>query len=164
VITVTGADLHPGALADFCDGRAKLVLIVRAPCAPAALARLITPGVLVLQTVDGRGLDRVAACEGPCVAALVPEGAACFLHDPAAGSEPWQRLTMGPLPKAPAHGLGGLSAWQMQEDLRHLATLAQSPFAAPAGASQAGGSALGSADAVDRLSAWLLQGSELPEH
>lgn len=164
VITIDGADLHAGALADYCDGRAKLVLVVRGPCAPAALARLITPGVLVLQTVDGAGLDRMVACEGPCVAALVPEGAACFLHDPAGGSEPWQRLRVAPLPEPPKHALGGLSAWQMQEDLRQLATLAQTPFTIPAGGPAGSGPALGSSDAVDRLSSWLLQNADLPDH
>ena len=38
-------------------------------CGPAPLARCITPGTLVLQTVDGAGLDRVAAFDGPAVAA-----------------------------------------------------------------------------------------------
>lgn len=162
LITVEGADLHAAALAEYCDGRAKLVLVVRGPCAPAALARLITPGVMVLQTIDGTGLDRVATCEGPCVAALVPEGAARFLHDPAGGAEPWQRLTIAPLPPPPKHALGGSSAWQMQEDLRQLATLAQTPFTVPAGTGRSEGPAMGNADAVDRLSAWLLQASEFP--
>jgi len=156
VVSVEGADLHAGALADFCDGRAKLVLVVRGPCAPAALVRLITPGTLVLQTVDGSGLQRVADCEGPAIAALVPEGAAQFLHDPTQGSEPWQRLSVNELPAAPRHRLGGVSAWQLAEDLRQLATLARTPFAI-AGQGQAPAPAVGSSDAVDRLAAWLLE-------
>ena len=65
VVTLDGADLHAGALAQFTDGREKIVLVVRGPCAPAPLVRCITPGTLVLQTADGRGLDRVAAFDGP---------------------------------------------------------------------------------------------------
>src|ERR1019366_2400837 len=67
VIEVDGADLHAGALADFADGRQKLVLVVRGPCGPAPLARCITPGTLVLQTTDGAGLDRVASFDGPAI-------------------------------------------------------------------------------------------------
>jgi len=164
VITVDGADLHAAALADFCDGRAKLVLVVRGRCAPAALVRLITPGTLVLQTGDGAGLERVASFEGPAVAAIVRDGAARFLHDPAGGREPWQRLSVLALPDPPRHGLGGVSAWQLTEDLRQLASLAQTPFAIPTEGRNAGASALGGPEAVERLAAWLLSRSESTGH
>jgi hypothetical protein len=162
VVSVDGADLNAGALADFCDGREKLVLVVRGPSAPAALARLITPGTLVLQTQDRAGLDRVVAYEGPSVAALVPEGAARFLHDPTAGREPWQRLSVAFLPEAPRRALGGFSAWQMAEDLQQLATLARTPFAIPTLGGGDGTPALGGPEAVERLAAWLLSRSDPP--
>ncbi len=76
MVAVDGSEVHAGALAEFADGREKLVLVVRGASAPAPLARCITPGTLVLQTDDGRGLDRVAAFDGPAIAAIVPEGAA----------------------------------------------------------------------------------------
>jgi hypothetical protein len=155
VVSVYGADLHGNALADFCDGSAKLVLVVRGRSAPAPLARLITPGTFVLQTVDGTGLDRWAAFQGPAVAALVPEGAAQFLHDPAGGRESWQRLSVVELPPPPRRGLGSASAWQMAEDLRQLAALARTPFAIPAAGAPAA-AAIGESDAVDRLTSWLL--------
>lgn len=158
VVSVEGADLHVGGLADFVDGREKIVLVVRGPCPPAPLVRLITPGTLVLQTTDGTGLERVATADGPAIAALVPEEAARFLHDPHAGREPWQRLTLWDVPAAPAKALGGASAWQMSEDLRQLNALAAAPIPAPASA----GGAVTGAEAVDRLASWLLSQSTLP--
>ena len=162
VISVDGTDLHAAALARFCDGRAKLVLVVRGACAPAPLVRLITPGTLVVQTADRAGLDRFVAYQGPAVAALVPQGAARFLHDPAGGREPWQRLSVLELPEPPRRALGGFSAWQMTEDLQQLTTLARTPFAIPALGAGEGTAALGGPDAVERLAAWLLSRSDPP--
>ncbi|MBK6307526.1 MAG: hypothetical protein IPF47_18080 [Gemmatimonadetes bacterium] len=128
----TAPDLHIGGLADYLDGREKLVLVVRGASPPAPLVRLITPGTMVLQTSDDSGLDLVATTSGTAVAALVPAEAARFLHDPAQGREPWQRLTVWHMPPAPKNALGGLSAWQMQEDLRQLEALAAGPTATAA--------------------------------
>ena len=155
VIGVDGADLHAGALADFTDGRSKIVLVVRGACAPAPLARCITPGTFVMQSVDGAGLDRVAPFEGPAIVALVPEGCATFTHDPRRGVEGWQRLTISHLPDAPKKAIGGVSAWQMAEDLRLLADLARTPFTVPS-RDGAGAPAMGAEDAVDRVTHWLL--------
>ncbi len=155
VVSVDGADLHAAPLAEFCDGRAKLLLVVRGPSAPAPLVRLITPGTLVVQTVDRAGLDHFAAYPGPAVAALMPQGAACFLHDPTGGKESWQRLSVLELPEPPRRGLGGSSAWQMTEDLQQLAALARTPFTIPAPGA-APSAALGESEAVDRLTSWLL--------
>jgi hypothetical protein len=160
VIEVDGTDLHAGALADFADGRQKLVLIVRGPCGPAPLARCITPGTLVLQTTDGSGLDRVASFDGPAIAAMVPDGAATFLHDPIGGRESWQRLTVTHLPDAPKRAVGRLSAFQLGEDLRLLGDLARTPFAVP-GANGATAHAVGATDAVDKIATWLLGQSGL---
>ena len=58
-------------------------------------ARCITPGTLVLQTTDGTGLDRVAAFDGPAIAAMMPRGRggrSCTIRR--RGREPWQRLTV----------------------------------------------------------------------
>lgn len=162
VVEVSGADLHAGALLDFADGREKLVLVVRGEMAPAALVRCITPGTFVMQTVDGRGLDRMAAFEGPAIAALAPEGAAVFTHDPARGPESWQRITAQDLPKAPARAIGGASLWQMDQDLKVLADLARTPFTVPGPKGAPGAPAIGASDAVDRLAGWLLETSGLP--
>jgi hypothetical protein len=161
VVVLDGADLHASDLAAFADGREKLVLVVRGPCAGAPLARCITPGTLVLQTVDGGGLDRVAAFEGPAIAAMLPEGAAVFLHDPAGGREPWQRLTVRHLPEMPKRSIGGMSVWQMSEDLRLLTDLARTPFTVPSAGGSAPASAVGASDAADRIAGWLLGQSGL---
>ena len=155
LVTLDGADLHPGTLTDYADGRQKIVLVVRGPAAPAPLARCITPGTLVLQTVDGSGLDRVAAFDGPAIAAVLPEGSAVFLHDPVAGRDGWQRLTLRTLGEAPKRPVGGTSVWQMTEDRTLLEELARTPFAIPAPGG-APAPALGADEAVDRLAAWLL--------
>jgi hypothetical protein len=164
VVEVDGSDVHAGALTDFADGREKLVLVVRGASAPAPLARCITPGAFVLQTADGSGLDRAGAFDGPAIAAMVPQGAAVFVHDPLGGREPWQRLTVQHLPEPPKHGIRGISVFQMGEDLRLLADLARTPFAVPsAGGAGAGACApaVGASDAVDRIAAWLLPESGL---
>ncbi len=156
VVRVDGADLLPGALMDYADGREKIVLVVRGASPPAPLARCITPGTFVLQTVDGSGLDRLATFEGPAVAALVPEGAAVFTHDPAGGAEPWQRLSVRFMPEMPKRGVGGQSAWQMTQDLRVISTLATTPFIVPGADGKASAHAMGASDATDRIAAWLL--------
>lgn len=162
VVEVDGADLHAGALLDFADGREKLVLVVRGEAPPAALVRCITPGTFVLQTIDGAGLELLAGFEGPAIAALVPEGAAVFLHDPRKGAEPWQRLSLMPLPEAPKKAIGGASAWQMNEDLKMLKDLARTPFAVPGVQGQKATPAMGAGDAVDRLATWLIDSAGLP--
>lgn len=156
VVLVDGADLQAGALMDFTDGREKIVVVVRGASPPAPLARCVTPGTFVLQTVDGSGLDRVAAFNGPAVAAIVPEGAAVFMHDPAAGKEPWRRITVKHIPAAPKKAIGGQSAWQMAEDLRVVADLATTPFSVPVSGGGAAVPAVGAADATDKIAAWLL--------
>lgn len=161
VVEVNGADLHAGALLDFADGREKIVLVVQGAAPPAALVRCITPGTFVLQTVDGTGLDRLAGYAGPAIAALLPEGAATFMHDPNAGKEPWQRLTVPFMPAGPFKAVGGFSAWQMEQDVKMLAELARTPFAVPSAPGGKGEPALGAGEAVDRIASWLLDTSGL---
>jgi hypothetical protein len=150
VVSVDGSDLQAGGLAEFTDGRVKLVLVVRGACAPAALVRLITPGTLVLQTADETGLDRVAMSDGPAIAAMVPEGSALFLHDPSAGREPWQRISVWGDAQPPVRAMGGTSAWHMAEDLRQLSALATAPVSGSSPASATG------TDTTERLAQWLV--------
>lgn len=169
VVTVQGGDLRPGGLSEFLDGRLKIVLIVDGECAPAALVRLVAPGTFVVQTVGGSGLDRLAAFEGPGVAALVPDSAARFLYDPGAGAAAHDRIRIEQLPdRAPRRTIGGLSPSQQAEELELLRSLAARPSAAappsadavPAAAS--GGGPL-PADPADRLAAWLLSRVDLSD-
>lgn len=159
LIAVDGVQVRGGALAEYTDGREKLVLVLRGRSAPAPMVRCITPGTLVVQTNDGRGLDRVAAFDGPAIAAIVPEGAATFLHDPDAGRESWQRLTIWNAGDTAAQGLGGESRWQMEEERKLLLELARTPFAVPGPHGSVPAS--GAADAVDRIASWLIGQSEL---
>ncbi len=156
VVLVNGADVQSGAIMDFVDGREKIVLVVCGVSPPAPLARCITPGTFVLQTVDGSGLDRLAAFNGPAVAAIVPEGTALFMHDPNGGNDPWQRMTVTFTPAAPKKSIGGQSSWQMSEDLQVIADLAATPFRVPAVGNGAAAPALGAADAAEKIAAWLV--------
>lgn len=160
VAVVNGADLHASELAELIDGSVHIVVVVEGACPPAALVRLISPGTFVLQTVDGRGLDRFADCRGPAIAALVDGAAASFVHDPARGSTPWQRLELWTQPPATqCRRIGGLSARQQREELAQLVALATPPAPVPALVGMptpAGG------EAIDRLTDWLLAESGLP--
>ena len=125
-----------------------------------ALARLIAPGTFVLQTSDATGLERFAAWDGPGVLALVPDEAARFVHDPAAGATVWDRLTVTFLPSEPPRKpIGGLSAAQQAEELALLAALASKPAGAAVepGAGSGSVAAAAAADPVDKLAAWLLR-------
>ena len=159
LVSVAGADLHAAALGDFTDGRQKIVLMVEGTCPPAPLVRLVTPGTFVMQTSNDSALDAVASFDGPAVAAIVPESAAAFTHDPAGGAEPWQRLSIQRLPAPPFGSVPGMSMWQLREDLRQLEALAAEPTGQPIPPGAA--TAANAPDAVDRLTAWLLEQSDL---
>ncbi len=173
VVSIDGADLRASDLAVFLDGAMKIVLVVRGPSPPAPLARLTTPGTYVLQTSDVAELAGLAAAPGPGLAALVPEDAARFRHDPSAGITLAERLTVTHVPSAtPRHALGGSSVLQQTEDLRQLAELAAAaarPTAAVCAPAETAAVASGHAEAepiasdpAGRLAAWLLQQAELP--
>lgn len=169
VVQVEGADLRAGGLSEYLDGTVRIALVVDGPTTPAPLARLVGHGVFVAQSADATVLDRLAAHEGPGVVAWVQDGsgAVSFVHDPAAGARPWERLTVE----------GGLEALRARltelegpgrsrvhaADLRHLVELATPPVGggsadAPA---PAPGATPGGDDAADRLAAWLLARTDL---
>lgn len=164
VVDVDGADLRAAALAEFMDGRQRILLVVEGECPPVPLVRLIAPGTFVLQTHDGSGLDRLAAWQGPGIAALVPECAVQFVHDPAAGAAPWERLQILSVPeRPPRRPVAGLSVAQQVEEMDLLLqSLAARPAGAPAAASPAGAAAA-TADPADRLASWLLSQVDLSD-
>lgn len=156
VVELDGSDLRAGDVPEFLDGAIKLVLLVRGPCTPAPLVRCITPGTLVLQTTTVDGLQPLAGFDGPGVAAVVPEGAARFVHDPGAGLLRSARLAIDHFPEdPPRHPLGGQSPWQQQEELALLADLGMRPLAGRAGI---GAVSVASAQeqSIDSVAAWLL--------
>ncbi|HEX6048107.1 MAG TPA: hypothetical protein VFZ21_02525 [Gemmatimonadaceae bacterium] len=125
VLSVDGEDLRVGSLSEYLDGSQKLVLVVRGRCAPAPLARLITPGVFVQQACTVDELSAFYASDAPGIAALVPETSARFSHDPARGRSPAERIVVAHRPTSePRAWIGGASAWQQADELAHLDALA----------------------------------------
>jgi hypothetical protein len=167
VVEVEGGAAHAGGLAELMDGEQKIVLLLGEPSPPAPLARLVTPGVFVMQTADAADLARAGRFAGPAVAALVPEGAARFVHDPAAGRTLRERLAVSYLPDTEPKSIEGYTAFQQREELALLRELSTMPAApAPAAASgeapaPAPASAEGPSGDADRLAEWLLRQSGL---
>jgi hypothetical protein len=160
VLDVDGGDLRVAALSEFLDGRQKIVLVVRGDAAPAPLVRLITPGILVVQSDDAAGLEKLVRHDGPAVGALVPATAARFVHDPGAGAASWERITVTAVPEAlPRRTIAGLSPVQQAEELALLTSLAAPPRPGAAPASDAADST--SSDPVERLASWLLRQADL---
>lgn len=159
VVGVEGAALNAPSLAEYLDGRQKIVLVVEGPSAPAPLARLITPHLFVMQAESPAELARFAAVEGPGIAALLPPTAARFVHDPATA-----RLEVTQLrAESPKSSVGGWSAWQQGEELALLRALAAAEVLAAHARAQvsdngAGTRAFpdGTPTDVDALSAWML--------
>jgi len=161
VVSVDGADLRAAGLAEFMDGLEKLVLVVRNESTPVPLVRLITPGTFVQQTVDPADLDKLASWNGPGVAALVPESAARFVHDPGAGADAGGRLAVNRLPEERRRKpVGGVSVSQQSEELLQLESLAGQVRATQPAEPVVAGAAV-SSDPVDKLAAWLLSQADL---
>lgn len=161
VVELEGSDLHATELAEFLDGNVKIVLLVNGDAPPAALVRLITPRTFVLQTTEAKELARVAAAEPPAIAALLPEGAASFVHDPALGERIGDRLAVHRLPeKIPRRKLGGISARQQQEELDQLRALSSAPEI-PVASAVAPTSSTAQMTSVDKLASWLLSQTDL---
>ena len=177
VVTVHGEDVVAGGLSEFMDGSAKVVLVVdgKAPVAP--LAELLFAGRWVEQASEPAELAAFGAFDGSGVAALLPEGAATFRHDP--GAEP--ALTLGTLPaEAPKARVGVTTGAQQAAALDQLRTwsLAGAPAApAPAPLAETGApdapadttapaapsapaaapAPAGAPDPAGQLAGWLLQ-------
>jgi hypothetical protein len=115
-----------------------------------------------MQTTDAGELARLAGWDGTGIAALMPDGAARFVHDPAGGSDLWKRLTVAHLPAAPRAPVGGHSVAQQADALAQLQALGArppAPEAPPAPAAGAPADAAGSP--ADKLAAWLLDQADL---
>jgi hypothetical protein len=168
VVEVQGRDLKTGGLAEFMDGAQKIVLVVSGEAPPAALVRLITPSVFVMQVEGTEALGRLEGVPGPAVAAVVAAGASRFVHVPGAnGRAP--RLTVEYLPEEePKQALGALSAFQQAEELRQLMAMAQvvtgsppAPAAEGVGDATAGGEVGPPSAPADMLAAWILRQADL---
>ena len=168
VIDLDGRDLRPAGLSDYLEGGQALVLVVRRPAPPAALARLIVPGTLVAQTARAEGLAVLDGWDGPAILALVPEGAAEFTYLPAghpgaAARQEGGTLTIESMPESAPRPLGSLSAARQESELALLRLLADASAGRVLSAAGAGaGPAAAPVDPADRLAAWLLRQADVP--
>lgn len=166
VVRLAGADLDPFQLAKYVDGFARIVLLVEQPCAPAPLARLMSPGVFVAQSDDMAIISKPENLEGPAVIGIMNGGEARFTHDPMSGSAMWQRIQVSRMPEIlPRKSLGGRSAAQQREDVALLGSMAEQPVFPINSADAlvaAIGAGTGNADPVDRLADWVLSQSMAP--
>ncbi len=157
IVDVEGGDLRPAGLADYLEGNQVIVLLVRKPAPPAALARLVAPGTYVAQGTDGAVLDALRDIRGPAVVAVLPAGAAEFTFRPTDGGG---ELDLASRPESGPRAIGLLSATRQEMDLRLLDLL----DGAVAGrvVTAAGGGAEAPADPADKLAAWLLRQATIP--
>jgi hypothetical protein len=158
VVQVDGADLRPAGLADCLEGAQTLVLLVRKPAPPAALARLIVPGCLVVQATGADGLAVLADWDGPAIVAVVPDGAAVFSFVPDDGAG---ELRVESVPEERLKPLGTMSVARQEAELELLRLLEGAATGRVVAA--AGAPAEPSADPTDKLAAWLLRQATIPE-
>jgi len=158
VVRLEGADLDPFDIAQFLDGCVRLVFKVDGQCAPAPLARLISPGVFVAQVDNTDVLSKLTELDSPAVVAVMKGNEARFVHDPRGGIASWQRLQVASIPSSiPRKPLGNRSAWQLREDLAQLETLAKRPM--PLAPLIDETATVPTGDPAERLAAWLLDQS-----
>ena len=134
-----------------------MVLLVRKPAPPAALARLIVPGTLVVQTTDGDDLALLEDFDGPAIVAVVPEGAAVFRFDPSVASG--TGLTVDVLPEDEPRAVGALSVARQEAELELLKLL---DGASADRVVAAAGEPAEAAEPTDKLAAWLLRQATIP--
>ncbi len=157
VVEVDGSDLKPAGLVDLLEGGQALVLLVRKPAPPAALARLITPGVLVVQGADADALESLKMWDGPAVVAVVAEAAA-FRYQPAEDGP--GELKLESVPEGRPKPLGRMSVVRQESDLEFLKVL---DGAVAGRVAVAAGAETAATDPTDKLAAWLLRQATVPE-
>lgn len=152
VVELPGTVFTPASVVPFLDRGMKIVFIPGGDTPAAALARVVSPGVFVQQETGDAALEAFTAFEGAAVAALMPDNAVSFVHDPAAGETTYERFVELNFPKEiRKRSIGGISAAQQAEDYALLETLAVVP--SPTGEA--------ASDPAGKLSAWLLSQADL---
>jgi hypothetical protein len=155
VVELNGADLRVGGLEELLQGAQKIVLLVKGAAPPAALVRLITPNVFVMQCRELADLAELAAHNGPGIAAVLEAGLP-FVFKPANG-KPGVLELRGAAPETPRRRLGRITAFQQTEELQWLLRLSAPPEPQSAGpATEAAANNPG-----DQLAAWLLRQARL---
>jgi hypothetical protein len=159
VVELEGADLRPAGLVDYLEGRQALVLLVRKAAPPAALVRLVAPGVLVAQGPTAEVLGELGGWDGPAVLAIAAEATATFTYRPerdGPGSLVVQALSDRLRP------VGTLTLARQQSDLALLRML-DTVRAGGVVAAAAAPAASEEADPAAKLAAWLLRQAIIPE-
>jgi len=152
LVEVSGQDFKPSAIVPLLDTNMKIVFNVSGDAPPAALSRVISPGVFVQQETADTSLDAFAAFKGIAVAAYLPKTAVSFVHDPSSGSTVYDHFVSLTFPKeVRKRAIGGISPSQQAEDYTLLESLSVPPELAPEAA----------ADPAGKLSAWLLSQTNL---
>jgi hypothetical protein len=152
VIELPGEEFQPALAVPYLDGGMKLVFSVGGDAPAAALARLVSPGLFVQQETGEAALEAFRDFEGNAVAALLPDTAASFVHDPNAGETSYERFVSLSFPKeVKKRAIGGISASQQAEDYALLESLSVVPVPTGEAAS----------DPAGKLSAWLLSQTDL---
>jgi hypothetical protein len=163
VVELDGADLRPAGLADYLEGDQAIVLLVRKPAPPAALARLVVPGTLVAQSTLDVGVDEaleaIKAWSGPALLAVLPEGAAVFRYLPQENGA--GELHVDSKPEAEPKAVGALSAARQEAELALLDVL-DGAVAGRVVAAAGDGASAPAADPTDKLAAWLLRQATIP--
>jgi len=152
VVEVSGYDFKPSAIVPLLDTNMKIVFVVNGDAPAAALSRVISPCVFVQQETGDGSLEAFTAYKGIAVAALLPETAVNFVHDPSKGSTTYERFVSIAFPKeVRKRPIGGISPAQQAEDYTLLESLSVPPEIAGKAAS----------DPAGKLSAWLLSQTDL---
>jgi hypothetical protein len=152
VVALSGVDFHPSVIVPFLDEGTRFIFVVEGDAPAAALSRVISPGTFVQQQTGDAALEAFSKFNGPAVAALLPDGAASFVHDPSAGATSYERFVSLEFPKEiRKRAIGGISVAQQAQDYALLESLAVLPVPTGDAAS----------DPAGKLSAWLLSQTDL---
>ena len=150
VVRVHGNDLRVAGFEDLLQGNQKIVLIVDGPAPPAALVRLISPHVFVMQCQSMAELKKLSAVEGPAIAAAFTDDVAVFAYN---GTLAVESMPHAP-PKRPTRTM---TVFRQREDLELLTQFVAATTPATTPAPEAVNTNPG-----DKLAAWLLKQVELP--
>jgi hypothetical protein len=151
IVRVNGNDLRVSGFEDLLQGSQKIVLLVDGAAPPAALVRLITPGVFVMQCRTLAELAQLQQVRGPAIAAVLEEPAATFAFD---GS---LRVDYLP-PEQPKRPTRTLTVFRQKEDLEWLKQLSSATLQQQ----QPSPEAAETINPGDKLAAWLLRQVEMP--
>jgi len=154
VVNVSGEDFKPCSIVPLLDTNMKIIFNVSGDAPAAAMSRVISPGVFVQQITGEADLKAFSDYKGIAVAALLPETAVSFVHDPSAGSTTYERFVSIAFPKeVRKRPVGGISPAQQAEDYTLLESLSVPPEIAGEATS----------DPAGKLSAWLLSQTNLAD-